>query len=82
MDKEACWEATEDDFIALGLTSRGDVIKLKSFCMSSKNEEGMVNELADAIKFEMYILNSSSNCTKKWMEASQKCRLATLMRMR
>lgn len=33
MDKEACWKASDQDFINLGLTLRGDMINLKSFCM-------------------------------------------------
>ena len=32
MDKGAIWEASEEDLHQLGLTERGDIIRLKAFC--------------------------------------------------
>ena len=37
MDKEAVWSASEDDLASLGLTEKGDVLTLKSFCIPRNN---------------------------------------------
>ena len=48
MDKEAVWSASEDDLASLGLTEKGDVLTLKSFCIPRNN--GASSELANLIK--------------------------------
>ena len=48
MDKEALWSASEDDLGNLGLTEKGDVSTLKSFCIPRNN--GASNELGGLIK--------------------------------
>ena len=45
MDKEAVWSASEDDLASLGLTEKGDVLTLKSFCIPRNN--GASGELAN-----------------------------------
>ena len=48
MDKEAVWSASEDDLASLGLTEKGDVLTLKSFCIPRNNDAS--GELANLIK--------------------------------
>ena len=39
MDKSAVWSASEQDLVKLGLTERGDIICIKSYCVPSNMEE-------------------------------------------
>ena len=39
MDKSAVWSASERDLVKLGLTERGDIIYIKSYCVTSNIEE-------------------------------------------
>ena len=48
MDKEAVWSASEDDLASLGLTEKGDVLTLKSFCIPRNNDAS--GELANLMK--------------------------------
>ena len=48
MDKEAVWSASEDDLASLGLTEKGDVLTLKSFCIPRNNDAS--GELTNLIK--------------------------------
>ena len=48
MDKEAVWSPSEDDLASLGLTEKGDVLTLKSFCIPRNNDAS--GELTNLIK--------------------------------
>ena len=48
MDKDACWHAAEEDLISIGLSSKGDIIHLKSFCMP--NDHVNLQTLAESVK--------------------------------
>ena len=48
MNKEAVWSASEDDLASLGLTEKGDVLTLKSFCIPRNNDAS--GELTNLIK--------------------------------
>ena len=39
MDKLTVWSASEQDLVKLGLTERGDIICIKSYCVPSNMEE-------------------------------------------
>ena len=39
MDKSAVWSASKQDLVKLGLTERGDIICIKSYCVPSNLEE-------------------------------------------
>ena len=46
MDKGAIWEASETDLNQLGLTERGDIIRLKAFAVEkSENKKNLLNTL-------------------------------------
>ena len=46
MDKGAIWEASETDLNQLGLTERGDIIRLKAFAVEkSENKKNFLNTL-------------------------------------
>ena len=48
MDKEVVWSASGDDLASLGLTEKGDILTLKSFCIP-RNNVALV-EVANLIK--------------------------------
>ena len=48
MDKDARWNAAEEDLIYLGLSSQGDIIHLKSVCIS--NDHAHLQTLAASVK--------------------------------
>ena len=48
MDKLAVWSASEQDLVKLGLTERGDIICIKSYCVPS-NMEDQKDELLSVI---------------------------------
>ena len=44
MDKGAIWEASEEDLHQLGLTERGDIIRLKAFCAKTSDSKQKLAE--------------------------------------
>ena len=63
MDKEACWNASEEDLGCLGLISKGDIIKLKSFSMPSDEDE---HGLAESLKSTAAERTSSEKSKAKY----------------
>ena len=45
MDKEAIWEESEEDLHQLGLTERGEIIRLKAFCTKTTDSQQKLTEL-------------------------------------
>ena len=45
MDKGAIWEASETDLNQLGLTERGDIIRLKAFAVEKSENKKKLGEL-------------------------------------
>ena len=45
MDKGAIWEASETDLNQLGLTERGDIIRLKAFAVEKSENKKKLAEL-------------------------------------
>ena len=45
MDKGAIWEASEEDLHQLGLTERGDIIRLKAFCAKTSDSKQKLAKL-------------------------------------
>ena len=45
MDKGAIWEASEEDLHQLGLTERGNIIRLKAFCAKTSDSKQKLAEL-------------------------------------
>ena len=45
MDKGAIWEASEEGLHQLGLTERGDIIRLKAFCAKTSDSKQKLAEL-------------------------------------
>ena len=45
MDKGAIWEASETDLNQLGLTERGDIIRLKAFPVEKSENKKKLGEL-------------------------------------
>ena len=45
MDKEAIWEESEEDLHQLGLTERGEIIRLKAFCTKTADSKQKLAEL-------------------------------------
>ena len=51
MDKGAIWEASETDLNQLGLTERGDIIRLKAFAVEkSENKKKLAEHITNAGK--------------------------------
>ena len=46
MDKGAIWEASEEDLHQLGLTERGDIIRLKAFCAKTSDSKQKLQNLS------------------------------------
>ena len=46
MDKGAIWEASEEGLHQLGLTERGDIIRLKAFCAKTSDSKQKLQNLS------------------------------------
>ena len=61
MDKGAIWEESEEDLHQLGLTERGEIIRLKSFCAKTTDSKQKLAEL----------ISSAEKSSVTWIGACQ-----------
>ena len=64
MDKSAVWSASEQDLVKLGLTERGDIICLKSYCLPSNTEKQKDELLTVVWNTGKYRVNKKSRQSK------------------